>query len=189
MVKFNSKITIPLVVLICILIFGGLCTKLTLEQFKNEKNNQQYVDNDKSNIKFPENDIIAVQRANLQSASDIGIGTGTYHSIYLRDKVIHQVFASLPNPQGGFSVHTETQPTFYKAWLVKKKSGSTIPLGKLVRIPDGVYKLKVETKNTDIFNNYNMFIITLEEQENAITPGKIMLKGGLRSTNNVFCET
>lgn len=188
--KLSPKLTTPLVILITVLVFGGLCTKLRIEFFESNGTSKEdpYDKKDKSNIKISNHDIQVIQRANMNSVGDNGVGSATYNNIFVKDKVIHQIFADMPNPAGGFSVHTITLPQFYKAWLVNKKSGDALPLGKLTLGLDHKYVLKTETPNTNIFKKYNMCVITLEEQENSSKPGVILLRGGLRSTNGVLCD-
>ena len=187
--KLSSKITTPLVILFAVLIFGCLCTKLSIEFFEsNTSLEDPYDKKDKSNIKFPENDIQIIQRANMSGTPEFGIGAGTYQNIFLKDKVIHQFFLDLPHPTGGFSVHTITQPNFYRCWLVNKKSGDALPIGQATKGLDHKYVLKAETPNTNIFKNYNMAVVTVETDSNATKPGKMILKGGIRSTNGVLCD-
>ncbi len=136
---------------------------------------------------FPEHDIIAIQKANLTASPGSGFGTGSYFNIFLKNKVKHETLASLPNPQGGFGIDGKKELAFYKVWLVDKKSGDALALGDMVRVPDGVYKLEVESDNPEIFNKFNMVAITYERDNNSGKPGQILLKGGLRSTSGVLC--
>jgi len=138
-------------------------------------------------IDFPENEIIAVQRANLLSVPGSGLSTGGYFNVYKKDKVIHKTMAGLPNVRGGFSVDGEVQYSVYKVWLVKKDTGDAMPLGILERDSDGVSRLEVETDNKGLFNQFDMVAITFERDPSSTRPGKIVLKGGLRSTNGVIC--
>lgn len=187
--KLSPKLTTPLVILIAVLVFGGLCTKLRIEFFEsNIPKEDPYDKKDNSNIKFLENNIQVIQRANMSATPEFGIGAGTYNNIFLKDKVIHQFFLDLPHPNSGFSVHSISRPDFYRCWLVDKKGGDALPIGQATQGLDHKYVLKAETPNTNIFKKYNMAVVTVETDSNATKPGPMILKGGLRSTNGVICD-
>ena len=102
--------------------------------------------------------------------------TGTYTYTLYSNRIEHQVFANLPNPEGGWTIHGEKQTKFYRVWLTDGESYHKV--GDLKRVLTGEYTYKADSLPKEIGMNL-LTVISLEENKSATKPTREIIMQGL----------
>ena len=93
-----------------------------------------------------------------------GTGMGTAYTLREDGMIMHEVIATLPDPENG---------AFYEGWLVSSgPQGGVISTGKMVKQSDGSWMLAFAAD--DEYEGYDFVVITLEKVEDANPEGHIL---------------